>query len=116
MRRSATCLSSWACRCSWFAPASATWTTTALRAQERAGVDHVKSGVFVNALWTKDTRIGHSTALNVKFTDKSILLNPNWNPYIAKTPMSTGTWWQLGADAAACAPRSDPAPSRQRRS
>jgi hypothetical protein len=59
-----------------------------------------KAAFFVNGLYTKDSLIGHSTVLNVKFIDKSILLNSNWNPYIAKAPFSQGQWWQVGADAA----------------
>jgi hypothetical protein len=59
-----------------------------------------KGAVFVNALYTKDTQIGHSTVLNVKLADKSLLLDSDWNPYIGKTPFELGTWWQAGADAA----------------
>ena len=68
------------------------------------GVSETKTAFFVNALYTKDTRIGHSTALNIKFADKSLLLNPNWNPYIGKAPLSAGSWFQVGADAAIRAP------------
>jgi hypothetical protein len=66
--------------------------------------DKVKAAFFVNGLYTKDSTIGHSTVLNVKLIDKSILLNSNWNPYIAKSPWSQGAWWQVGADAAVRAP------------
>lgn len=59
-----------------------------------------KAAFFINGLYTKDSLIGHSTVLNIKFIDKSILLNSNWNPYIARTPFSQGQWWQVGADAA----------------
>ncbi|HZL16247.1 MAG TPA: porin [Polyangia bacterium] len=59
-----------------------------------------KGAVFVNALYTKDTLIGHSTVLNVKLADKSLLLDADWNPYIAEAPFSQGTWWQAGGDAA----------------
>lgn len=63
---------------------------------------HLESGsgtaFFVNALYTKDSKVGHSTALNVKMTDKSLLLNSNWNPYIGKRPFSKGKLWQVGAD------------------
>lgn len=59
-----------------------------------------RAAFFVNGLYTKDSLIGHSTVLNVKFIDKSILLNSNWNPYIAKAPFSQGQWWQVGADVA----------------
>jgi hypothetical protein len=60
----------------------------------------LRGALFVNALYTKDTLIGHSTVLNVKLADKSLLLDSNWNPYIAEAPFSQGTWWQAGADAA----------------
>jgi hypothetical protein len=60
----------------------------------------LKGAVFVNALYTKDSLIGHSTVLNVKLADKSLLLDSDWNPYIAEAPFSQGTWWQAGADAA----------------
>ena len=59
-----------------------------------------KGAVFVNALYTKDSLIGHSTVLNVKLADKSLLLDSDWNPYIAEAPFSQGTWWQAGGDAA----------------
>jgi len=66
--------------------------------------DRVKTAVFLNALYTKDTIIGHSTVLNVKTSDKNLLLNPNWNPYIVMTPYDKGDLWQAGADAALRAP------------
>ena len=56
--------------------------------------------LFVNALYTKDSKVGHSTALNVKLDDKSLLLNSNWNPYIGKQPLVKSELWQIGADAA----------------
>jgi hypothetical protein len=63
-------------------------------------VDHIQGAFFVNGLFTKDSLIGHSTVLNVKLADKSLLLDSNWNPYIAQAPFSQGEWWQAGADAA----------------
>lgn len=54
----------------------------------------------MNALYTKDSLIGHSTVLNVKLADKSLLLDGDWNPYIGRAPLQQGTWWQAGADAA----------------
>jgi Phosphate-selective porin O and P len=59
-----------------------------------------RGAVFVNGLYTKDSLIGHSTILNVKLADKSLLLDGNWNPYIGQAPLQQGTWWQAGADAA----------------
>jgi hypothetical protein len=58
------------------------------------------SAVYVNALYTQDSRIGHSTVLNVKSSDKSFLLDGNWNPFIGASPLDRGTWWQVGGDAA----------------
>ncbi len=59
-----------------------------------------KAAFFVNALYTKDSIVGHSTVLNVKLADKPLLLNGNWNQYIGQHPLDAGTFWQLGADAA----------------
>lgn len=63
-------------------------------------VQGTKAAFFVNGMYTKDSTIGHSSVLNVKLADKSILLNGNWNPYIGRSPISQGDWWQVGADAA----------------
>jgi len=59
-----------------------------------------RGAIFVNGLYTKDTLIGHSTVLNVKLADKSLLLDPDWNPYIGRAPLEQGTWWQIGGDVA----------------
>ena len=58
------------------------------------------SAFYINALYTSDSRIGHSTVLNVKSSDKSLLLDGNWNPFIAASPLDVGQFWQIGADAA----------------
>jgi hypothetical protein len=63
-----------------------------------------KFAVYGNALYLKDTLIGHSTVLNVRSTDKSLLINPQWNPYVAKTPYDQATVWQAGGDAVVRAP------------
>jgi Phosphate-selective porin O and P len=63
-------------------------------------VEGTKAAFFVNGMYTKDSTVGHSSVLNVKLIDKSLLLNGNWNPYIGKSPLSQGSWWQMGADAA----------------
>jgi hypothetical protein len=59
----------------------------------------LRKAVFVNGLYVKDSLIGHSTVLNVRSSDKSLLINPNWNPYIARGPLTTGSVWQAGGDA-----------------
>lgn len=58
------------------------------------------TGLFVNGMYTKDSSIGHSTALQLKQTEKSLLLDPAWNPYIGKTPFNRGDYWQVGGDLA----------------
>ncbi|HVT61105.1 MAG TPA: porin [Thermoanaerobaculia bacterium] len=63
-----------------------------------------KSAFFVNGLYVKDSSIGHSTVLNVRATDKNLLIDPNYNPFISKAPFSLSTVWQGGADAAYRAP------------
>jgi hypothetical protein len=64
----------------------------------------VRRSAFVNAMFTRDSTVGHSTVLNVKLADKSLLLNSGWNPYIAARPLSQGDWWQVGADGAVSFP------------
>ena len=62
--------------------------------------DSPKAAISINGLVTKDSLIGHSTVLNVKLADKSLVLNPDWNPYIAQAPFSQGVWFQTGIDGA----------------
>jgi hypothetical protein len=66
--------------------------------------DHTRVAAYVNALYLKDSLIGHSTVLNVRSTDKSLLLNPNWNPFVAQTPFVQGRVWQAGGDVVVRAP------------
>ncbi len=72
--------------------------------QNNFAIDKAKIAVFVNGLYTQDTIIGHSSVLNVKLADKSLLLNGNWNPYINQAPLAKGEWWQMGGDLALRAP------------
>ncbi len=80
------------------------WDTTKedpfMRTQEAAGVKEAQSSIYFNALYLRDSLMGHSTVLNVKTSDRSLLLNTNWNPYLAKSPLSKGQFYQVGADAA----------------
>lgn len=70
---------------------------------------------YINAMYMKDTRIGHSTVLNVRTTEKTLLLNTNWNPFLAQglsagvgssgpNTVDRGAFWQIGWDAAARGP------------
>ncbi|HEY0783223.1 MAG TPA: hypothetical protein VGE98_12260, partial [Thermoanaerobaculia bacterium] len=45
-----------------------------------------------------------STVLNVRATDKNLLVDPNYNPFIAKSPFSLANLYQVGADAVYRAP------------
>ena len=72
-----------------------------LTQDDEGAVDHRRRGaIFVNGLYSRDTLIGHSTVLNVKLADKSLLVDADWNPFIARAPFLQGNWWQAGADAA----------------
>jgi hypothetical protein len=58
-----------------------------------------RMAAFLNGLYLKDSDIGHSTVLNVRATDKNLLIDPNYNPFIARAPFSLATIYQLGGDA-----------------
>ncbi len=73
---------------------------------------------YLNAMYMKDTAIGHSTVLGSRTTEKSWLINANWNPFITKnapvagspaTPghINEGDFWQAGWDVAARGPLSN---------
>jgi hypothetical protein len=61
-------------------------------------------GFFVNALYTTDSLVGHSSVFITRPAEKSLLLNANWNPYLARAPFELGKLWQVGADVAMRAP------------
>ncbi len=76
----------------------------------------VVKATYVNGMYMKDTRIGHSTVLNSRTSEKSLLMNPNWNPYLTRgrpaintqpNLMDRGTFWQAGWDAAIRGPMGD---------
>lgn len=72
--------------------------------------------VYLSALYTMDTRIGHSTSLNSHTADNNILVDINYNPYLNRGETNTqngnvtaicsgvscvrGKLWQTGLDAA----------------
>jgi hypothetical protein len=66
--------------------------------------DKTLVAAYFNALYLKDSLIGHSTVLNVRSSDKSLLLNPNWNPFVAQAPMVQARVWQAGGDVVVRAP------------
>jgi len=67
----------------------------------------VTKAAYLNASYLSDTRIGHSTVLNVRTSDKTLLMNTNWNPFIGRTPNKSGEYVQVGGDVAARGPIGD---------
>src|SRR5262249_34480390 len=67
-------------------------------------INRVKKAFYVNGLYTKATSISHPTVPNVRATDKNLLVDANYNPFIAKAPFSLATLWQAGADGVYRAP------------
>lgn len=54
---------------------------------------------YLNAMYNEDSRVGHSTPLNVKYYDKSLMLNSDWNPYVTARG-EKADYYQVGADVA----------------
>jgi hypothetical protein len=76
-------------------------------AQNDLDIKQTEKAAYVNALYMKDTIIGHNTVIGVKTAEKNILLNSNWNPYVGTTPLVRGDHLQAGADAVIRTPFSD---------
>lgn len=70
----------------------------AQRKDASAPVDKFMAGLFLNAAYTKDSQVGHSTVMRLKGSNESIVLNPVWNPYLA-AGFSDDELWQAGVDA-----------------
>jgi hypothetical protein len=66
--------------------------------------DTLQMAFFVNGFYVKDSLVGHSTVFNTKSSEKPLLINGNWNPFVAQAPFTLGRLWQVGADVAARAP------------
>ena len=56
--------------------------------------------VYLNALYVKDSFVGHSSALQVRLKDKPLLLNGNWNTFLSRRPLDRGTLRMFGLDGA----------------
>jgi len=64
----------------------------------QAEVIRPEGAVFLNAFFVKDSQVGHSTVFTTRPQEKSLMLNGNWNPYIAQSPVEMGKLWQVGGD------------------
>ncbi len=54
---------------------------------------------YLNGMYTKDSRVGHSSPLALKNHDNSMFLNQNWNPYLRDRGQKA-EYMQVGADVA----------------
>ena len=61
-------------------------------------VDGVKSAFYLNGFYTEDSLIGHGTVLGLKYSQRSLILNTMFNPFL--TGYNNATLLQLGADGA----------------
>lgn len=66
--------------------------------QQPLGADATRQSFFLNGLYTRDSKVGHSTILNIKGENQSLLTDPNWNPFLARSPLAQGDFYQVGAD------------------
>jgi hypothetical protein len=64
----------------------------------RFDVKQTEKAAYLSAAYMEDTVIGHSTVLNLRPADKNLLINPNWNPYLAKTPFSKTRLFEASLD------------------
>jgi Phosphate-selective porin O and P len=64
----------------------------------------MRYSVGLSGAYTKDTQIGHSTVMNVRLGERSLLMNPNWNPLLGQTPTERGQVWQAALDGAVRVP------------
>ncbi len=65
--------------------------------------DGLKYAVYFDALYSKDSRVGHSSALSSRLTDISLLLNKGWNPFlraVVSGQVEIGNLFQTGLDFA----------------
>jgi len=66
---------------------------------QRTMEDDVRSGLYANALYTKNTLVGHGSVLSQRKFDNTLMLNQAWNPYLAAQPNSAGNeYWAAGVD------------------
>ncbi len=67
-------------------------------------LDKTQLAFFVNGLYVEDSLVGHSTVFNTRASEKSLMINGNWNPFLGQAPYSLGRLWQVGADASVRTP------------
>jgi hypothetical protein len=81
-------------------------------AQNDLKPERTTKATYINAMYMRDTEIGHSTVLGSRSSERSLLNNLNWNPYITRgvpvagspataSRLNRADFWQIGWDAAA---------------
>lgn len=70
-------------------------------------LSETEGAFYLNAAYTKDTLIGHSTALGVRPIDRPFALMPGWNRYLKQAPLDRSSYYQLGADGIIRSPMGD---------
>jgi hypothetical protein len=66
-------------------------TSESALANNQSGIfklDKPEAAAYLSAAYMEDTIIGHSTVLNLRPTDINLLIDPNWNPYLAQKPFT----------------------------
>lgn len=64
---------------------------------QRSFGEDVKSGLYLNGLYTKNTLVGHGSVLAQRKFDNTIMLNSAWNPYLAGGKKDN-EYWAAGVD------------------
>lgn len=66
---------------------------------QRSFDEDVRSGLYLNGVYTKNTLVGHGSVLSQRKFDNTIMLSSAWNPYLAAQPNSQGNeYWAAGVD------------------
>ena len=61
-------------------------------------VDGVKSAFYLNGFYTEDSLVGHGTVLSLKYSQRSLIINTLYNPFLVKN--TNATLLQVGAEGA----------------
>lgn len=77
--------------------------------RDNANAGGTETAVYVNGMYMRDSDVGHSTVLNVRADDKPLLIDPDYNPFIAMSAAGPQSYslaniYQLGGDAVYRAP------------
>jgi len=66
--------------------------------QGAIAVEKMVFGVYLSGMFQRDSMVGHSTVNQVKMTEKSLMINSNWNPFFGQKPTGIGDLQQYALD------------------